>query len=123
MFSQRTLHALALLLAILAGTASAALPAPHGQPKIFSVDLPERVFRAGETVHGSVVTSKNVGYVEARVEYRNVPLHQDGPGKFSLSYTIPWLAIFARRGAWTLQIIARSVDGVEVKEYFPITFR
>lgn len=112
------------MLALLVGPASAAAPTtgPHGQPRILSVDLPQRDFHAGQTVRGSVVTSTNVGYVEARVEYRNVPLHNDAPGKFSLNYTIPWYAIFARKGTWTLQIIARSIDGVEVKEYFPITF-
>ncbi len=99
-----------------------ASPIPiHGQPRILSIEIPaNRDFHAGQTVRGSVLTSTNVGYVEARVQYRNVPLHPDGLGKFSLVYTIPWWLPPWLRHQWTLQIIARSVDGVEVKEYFPI---
>jgi hypothetical protein len=97
-------------------------PVPiHGLPEIISIDLPaDRDFHAGQTIRGSVVTSTNVGYVEARVNYRNTPLHRDGLGKFSLVYTIPWWLPPWLRHGWTLQIIARSIDGVEVKEYFPI---
>ncbi len=99
-----------------------ASPVPvHGLPKILAIDLPaDRDFHAGQTIRGTVTTSTNVGYVEARVQYRNSPMHQDGPGKFSLAYTIPWWLPPWLRHGWTLQIIARSIDGVEVKEYFPI---
>lgn len=101
-----------------------ATPSPvpvHGLPKIISIDIPaDRDFHAGQTIRGSVVTSPNVGYVEARVQYRNTPLHRDALGKFSLVYTIPWWLPPWLRHAWTLQIIARSVDGIEVKEFFPI---
>ncbi len=97
-------------------------PAPiHGMPQILSVDIPiDRDFHAGQTVRGSVTTSPNVGYVEARIEYRNTPLHHDGEGKFSLVYTIPWWLPPWLRHQWTVQIIARSVDGVEVKQAFPV---
>jgi hypothetical protein len=121
-------RSLAILLAIVSATASfaesAAQPSPppiHGMPRILAISMPADLnFHAGQTVRGSVETSPNVGYVEARIQYRNAPMHQDGVGKFSLSYTIPWWLPPWLRHAYTLQIIARSVDGVEVKEELPI---
>jgi len=126
MFCQRLLLALALL--ALAGPTGAAAPPPHGEPKIVSVffsALNEKTgtldVRAGETVTGRVITSPNVGYVEARVETHNQAMHQDGAGKFSLVYTVPWWLPFWLRHGWTFQVIARSIDGVEVKRYYPLT--
>jgi hypothetical protein len=121
--------ALALALSLALGTATFADPVPeaspvpvHGMPKILAIDMPlTRDFHAGQTIRGTVETSPNVGYVEARIQYRNQPLHQAGVGKFTLAYTIPWWLPPWLRHDWTLQIIARSVDGVEVKESFPIT--
>jgi hypothetical protein len=97
-------------------------PAPiHGMPRILAVIIPsDRSFRVGQTIHGRVETSANVGYVEARIQYRNAPLHRDGVGVFSLAYTIPWWLPPWLRHEWTLQIIARSIDGVEVKQDLPI---
>jgi hypothetical protein len=96
---------------------------PHGEPVITSVWISTRDIRAGQTVSGRVATSDNVGYVEARIEYRAVPLHEDAPGKFSIAYTVPWWLPWWLRHAWTLQIIARSVDGIEAKEQLPIRVR
>lgn len=102
----------------------AAQPSPlplHGIPKILAISMPaDRDFHAGQTIRGSVQTSPNVGYVEARIQYRSAPMKCDGIGKFSLAYTIPWWLPPWLRHAWTLQIIARSVDGVEVKQEIPI---
>ncbi len=120
--------ALAPMLSFALSTVSFASPEPgpspepvHGMPQILSIDLPaDRDFHAGQTIRGSVVTTPNVGYVEARVNFRNEALHQDGVGRFSLAYTIPWWLPPWLRHGWTLQIIARSVDGIEVKEDFPI---
>jgi hypothetical protein len=114
--------------AVGAGTATfaepEAQPSPlpiHGMPRILAVSMPaDRNFHAGQTIRGSVETSPNVGYVEARIQYRNQPMQRDGVGKFSLAYTIPWWLPPWLRHAYTLQIIARSVDGIEVKEEFPI---
>jgi hypothetical protein len=93
---------------------------PHGKPVITSIWLSTHDIRVGQTVKGRVETSENVGYVEARIDYRNLPLHHDAPGKFSVSYTVPWWLPWWLRHDWTLQIIARSVDGVETKEALPI---
>ncbi|HYW53846.1 MAG TPA: hypothetical protein VE826_07750 [Dongiaceae bacterium] len=98
-------------------------PPPHGYPAIKSFTISTTQIRPGRAVRGDVVTSENVRYVEARVDYREVAMHEDGPGRFSLSYTVPWwLPPWLRRG-YTLQIIARSVDGVETSRSIPITVR
>jgi hypothetical protein len=125
--------AVALALAILAGqsapapeVAGAAAPAdaaeylhlgatppPHGLPEIRSVSLSTTDLRAGHAVTSSVLTSENVDYVEARINYYNAPMHREGPGRFSLTYRVPWYLPPWLRHAYTLQVIARSVDGVE----------
>jgi len=116
----------AILLAAFFGAAPPALaqasPPPHGLPQIRSYDLSTRVVHSFETVSGHVVTSPNVGYVEARITNYAVAMKQESPGHFSLSYKVPWIPFWLHRG-YTLQIIARSFDGVEVKEIIPIQFR
>lgn len=126
MSSPLAVLALALFAMLAQLTAPPGDPAPlppHGLPVITSVWISTRHMQAGQTVSGRVETSTNVGYVEARIEYRNLALHEDGPGKFSLRYTIPWWLPFWLRHQWTLQVIARSVDGVETREAFPIWVR
>ena len=88
-------------------------PPPHGYPQIETVSLSATTVRAGSRVYGNVVTSANVGYVEARIENYNIAMHADAPGHFSLAYTVPWWLPPWLRHAYTLQIIARSIDGVE----------
>ena len=98
-------------------------PPPHGLPEITGVTLSTTAVRAGRPVHGAVETSENVHYVEARIEFRALPMHEDAPGKFSLSYTVPWWLPPWLRHGYTLQIIARSVDGVEAVREIPVTVR
>ena len=98
-------------------------PPPHGYPAIRSFVISTTTIRAGRPVRGDVETSENVNYVEARVEYRAVAMHEDAPGKFSLTYTVPWWLPPWLRHGYTLQIIARSVDGVETMQEIPITVR
>jgi hypothetical protein len=98
-------------------------PPPHGYPEIKSFSLSTTQIRPGRPVYGNVVTSANVHYVEARIDYREVALHEDAPGKFSLSYTVPWWLPPWLHHGYTLQIIARSVDGVETSRFVPITVR
>ncbi|HEY0615574.1 MAG TPA: hypothetical protein VGC96_13065 [Candidatus Elarobacter sp.] len=123
-----------MLLALLLAEGSAAVaadtylhvgatPPPHGYPEIKALSLSTTEVRVGRAVHGSVETSPNVRYVEARVEYRNVAMHEDGPGRFSLTYTVPWWLPPWLRHGYTLQIIARSIDGVETVRAIPITVR
>jgi len=98
-------------------------PPPHGYPEIKSFSISTTELRAGRPVHGTVETSANVHYVEARIDYRNVALHEDAPGRFSLNYTVPWWLPPWLRHGYALQIVARSVDGVEVWRSIPITVR
>ena len=95
-------------------------PPPHGYPAITSVSIASTEIHAGRPVHGDVQTSANVRYVEARIDYRSVAMHEDAPGKFSLTYTVPWWLPPWLRHGYTLQIIARSVDGVETARAIPI---
>lgn len=98
-------------------------PPPHGYPEIRAVDISTTTVRAGRPVHGSVETSANVSYVEARIDYRAAAMHQDAPGRFSLTYTVPWWLPPWLRHGYTLQVIARSIDGVETARSIPITVR
>jgi len=121
----------AILLAVALGQSGAAgeyrhvgpTPPPHGYPAIHAVAISTTAVRAGRPVSGSVETSENVHYVEARVDYRAVAMHEDAPGRFSLTYTVPWWLPPWLRHGYTLQIIARSVDGVETVRELPITVR
>jgi hypothetical protein len=100
-----------------------ATPPPHGYPAIHGFAISTTEIHPGRPVHGSVETSENVHYVEARVEYRAVAMHEDAPGKFSLTYTVPWWLPPWLRHGYTLQIIARSIDGVETSRAIPIVVR
>ena len=95
-------------------------PPPHGYPVIKAMHLSTTDIHVGHPISGTVVTSENVHYVEARINYRNVPLHQDAPGKFSLIYTVPWWLPPWLRHPYTLQVIARSIDGVEAVRGIPV---
>lgn len=94
----------------------------HGLPEIVDVKLtaPQQL-RPGNVLVATVQTSGNVHYVEARVKYWNVALDETATGKFHLNYRVPMLPPTAL-GRWNLEIIARSVDGVEVKRTFPLRY-
>lgn len=94
----------------------------HGFPVIEDIKVSSGQFRPGQLVEGEVRTSGNVGYVEARVKNYNTPLRMTSLGHFALHYKVPLLPPFII-GRWTLQVIARSVDGVEVKRDLPIVYR
>jgi hypothetical protein len=91
-----------------------ATPPPHGFPQIHDIAISSTDIKVGSRVHSSVVTSPNVGYVEARIDNYNLAMHADGGGRFSLAYTVPWWLPPWLRHGYTLQIVARSVDGVEI---------
>ncbi len=117
--------ALALLLALAAPPYQhlGATPPPHGLPEIKSYTLETTDIRAGQTIAGSVEASPNVTYVEARIDYREAAMKEAAPGHFVLSYRVPWYLPPWLRHGYTLQIIARSVDGVETSRTIPITVR
>jgi hypothetical protein len=94
----------------------------HGFPEIHDVQFTSSAqLRPGTNLQATVVTSANINHVEARVKYWNVIFQQTAPGKFVLSYKVPFLPP-AALGHWDLDVIARSVDGVEAKRTFPVTY-
>ena len=94
----------------------------HGFPEIHDVEFTSSAqLRPGTNLQATVVTSPNINHVEARVKYWNVIFQQTAPGKFVLSYKVPLLPP-AALGRWELDVIARSVDGVEAKRTFPVTY-
>jgi hypothetical protein len=100
---------------------TAASAADTTSPVIKGVFISAHDVHAGQAVYGRVETTTNVPYVEVRIENMNKPLHRDGPGHFSLSFTIPWWLPWWLRHDWTLQIVARAQNGVETKDYYPIS--
>jgi hypothetical protein len=97
-------------------------PPAHGFPEIHDVHFTSSSkLHPGTALEATVETSDNVGYVEGRVKYWNVAFTQIAPGKFALSYRVPMLPPSAI-GAWDLQVIARSVDGVEIKRTYPVKY-
>jgi hypothetical protein len=102
---------------------AAGRPPQHGFPEIQNVEFTSSAqLRPGTNLQATVVTSPNVIYVEGRVKYWNVAFRQTATGKFDINYRVPFLPPGAL-GHWDLEVIARSVDGVEVKRTFPVTYR
>ncbi len=94
----------------------------HGFPEILDVKFTSSAqLHPGTNLQATVDTSSNVHYVEGRVKYWNVIFTETSPGKFVLSYKVPFLPPSAL-GHWDLEVIARSVDGVEVKRTFPVRY-
>ena len=101
---------------------AAGRPPEHGFPEIHDVHFTSSAqLRPGTSLQATVVTSPNVTYVEGRVKYWNVAFRETGAGRFDLNYRVPFLPP-AALGHWDLEVIARSVDGVEVKRTFPVTY-
>ena len=98
-------------------------PPPHGLPEIIEMHISTTEIRAGHSVSGTVRTSENVGYVEARIQDFNAPLRHDGPGRFSITYRVPWWLPPWMRRNYMLEVIARSVDGAELWRGIPISVR
>ena len=104
-----------------AAVAAGRAPA-HGFPEIHDVQFTSSAqLHPGASLQATVVTSANINHVEARVKYWNVIFQQTAPGKFVLSYKVPLLPP-AALGHWDLEVVARSVDGVEAKRTFPVTY-
>jgi len=101
---------------------AAGRPPEHGFPEIHDVQFTSSPkLRPGVSLKATVETSDNVTYVEGRVKYWNVPFQQVAPGRFNIDYRVPWLPPGAL-GHWDLQVIARSIDGVEVHRAFSVTY-
>jgi hypothetical protein len=94
----------------------------HGFPEIHDVHFASSdQLHPGTSLQATVDTSANIALVEGRVKYWKVDFTEVSPGKFSLNYRVPFLPPSAL-GHWDLEVIARSVDGVEVKRTFPVKY-
>lgn len=98
-----------------------ALP-PDAPPQIVAVELSDPVFRSGETVSGTVITSTNVAAVDVRVANQDRRLPQTAPGIFSMSYTLPKIPFFLR-GTYTAHVIAQNTAGVTAEKDVTVTLR
>ncbi len=94
----------------------------HGEPQILDVQWQgSSHIHPGSVIASTVRTSDNVYYVEARVRYWNVIFHNVAPGRFEVQYHVPVLPPVAL-GPCEVDIIVRSVDGVEVKRVYQFTY-
>jgi hypothetical protein len=95
----------------------------HGEPEIRDVQWSgtAQTLHPGSPIHATVLTSDNVVYVEARVRYWNVVFRHTAPGLFELNYRVPILPP-AALGSWPIEVIARSIDGVEVKRTYQFAY-
>jgi len=90
---------------------SVATPAANPQaPKILAIQLNKTDVRGGDVVSGTVVTSLSVASVEARIGGFGIGVPKVGPGRFALTYTVPYLPFFWHRG-FAFDIVARNTAG------------
>ena len=96
--------------------------APQAPPRILSIDFDPHVVHPGQTISGTVLTTSNVASVEVRIAGYGATMSKDGPGQFSLRYTIGQLPFFLYR-TYTMTIVARNTRGDAATQSVPITIR
>jgi len=101
---------------------AAGRPPEHGYPVIENVHWTSLIVKPGNTLEGDVTTSANIDYVEGRYKDWNFPFKQLGLGHFHVAYSVPVLPPFLI-GRWRIEVIARSIDGVESKRSFNFSYR
>jgi hypothetical protein len=79
-------------------------------PVILSIKLDRTDVRGGDIVSGMVLTSPSVASVEARIGGFGIGVPKVAPGRFALTYTVPYLPWFWHRG-YAFDIIARNTAG------------
>jgi hypothetical protein len=97
-------------------------PPEHGFPAIDDVRWTTLDVRPGTTLEADVTTSTNIDHVEGRYRDWDLAFTQLGLGRFHLTYKVPWLPPFLI-GHWKIDVIARSIDGVEAKRSFDFRYR
>jgi hypothetical protein len=94
----------------------------HGYPVIENVHWTSTHVHPGNELRADVITSPNVGYVEGRYKDWNLVFDRINNGRqFHLVYRVPPLPPFML-GHYTIDVIARSVDGVEIRQSFDFTY-
>jgi hypothetical protein len=93
---------------------------PHDKPQIYSVSLSTSSAGGGDLVSGTVVTSSNVASVVATVAGISSGVPKAGVGRFVMSYRLPAVIPPFIKGAYTIVVTARNVDGVGTSSSVPI---
>ncbi len=94
----------------------------HGFPVITSVHWTTLNVKPGTTLEADVTTSNNIDHVEGRYRDWDMTFTQLGLGRFHLVYKVPFLPPFLI-GHWSIDVIARSTDGVEAKKTFDFQYK
>ena len=94
---------------------------PHDRPQIYSVSLSTSSAGGGDLVSGIVVTSSNVASVVASVAGISSGVPKAGVGRFVMSYRLPAIIPPFIKGAYTIVVTARNVDGVSTSSSVPIS--
>jgi hypothetical protein len=84
--------------------------------------IDKTVVSSGDTVSGTVETSLNVASVEARIANYSISVPKVAPGRFALSYEVPWIPFFFKR-TYDMVVIARNTQGDATSRTVPITIR
>jgi len=96
--------------------------APAASPAILSAQTSQSVVHAGETVLWTVRTTADVVTVTAAAQFYKFTLKRNGPGRFSLPFTIPAAAPPFFHGSYWLTIVASTIDGRSAETTLPIRF-
>jgi len=94
---------------------------PHDPPKIVAIASSPVV--PGRSFAAVVRTTSNVASVEVRIDGFSQSLPRLGVGRFRFAYDVPrYLPPMLRRG-YTVQFIARNVDGARDERDMPLVLR
>ena len=100
---------------------AAGKPPDHGFPVIDDVTWTTTKIKPGGTIEASVTTSSNVTYVEGRYKNWNFVFDRVALGRFHIAMKVPFFPPFIL-GNREIDVIARSLDGVEVRRPFNFSF-
>lgn len=81
-------------------------------PQIVAVQLTSPVFRSGDTVSGSVVTTTNVSTVNLELAGRVMSLPKIEDGRFGMTYHVPNIPFFLKH-AYTVHVVASTPTGAQ----------
>jgi len=90
-------------------------PTATPAPRILSYSLSETNFHPGDRVFGSANATLNVASIEVRIDGYSISMDKVGPGRFTLSYTVPNYPFFVR-GPISILVIARNTQGAATTE-------
>lgn len=95
---------------------------PDAPPQILAVQLSDPVFRGGQTVSGTVITSTNVAAVELRMAGHTIRMPRADFGIWQMSYQMPHVPFWMRKN-YTAQVVAINTAGTETSRDVTISVR